>query len=261
MQICCHLRTEYWREVTYTDFDVDFCIGCALIADDLCYRQLPSFFKFVSLQGFLTYSQFFYWIFLCFLPCVTKDDTRSFVICRKIYYRQMNWYVSARISCLWKKDSFRTPKFRVLVPHRCRITVSPKTKLFANFLLFRMVRAQDQQSKVGKTTVVVVVVVVFLISWQIGKVLVADFVEVKDCLSFITEWQHEQYNSQERNNRESMKLRIITVDPNWIQQKGQLTILFSPWAPLLNVVARVEEQLSEYHGDSPWSDAELIDRV
>ena len=30
-----------------------------------------------------------------------------------------------------------------------------------------------------------------------------------------------------------------------------LTILFSPCAPLLNVVARVEEQLSEYQGDSP----------
>lgn len=32
---------------------------------------------------------------------------------------------------------------------------------------------------------------------------------------------------------------------------GQLTILFSPCAPLLKVVARVEEQLSEYQGDSP----------
>lgn len=42
---------------------------------------------------------------------------------------------------------------------------------------------------------------------------------------------------------------------------GQLTILFSPCAPLLKVVARVEEQLSEYQGDSPWSEAELIDSV
>lgn len=30
-----------------------------------------------------------------------------------------------------------------------------------------------------------------------------------------------------------------------------LTIRFSPCAPLLNVVASVDEQLSEYQGDSP----------
>lgn len=157
-----------------------------------------------------------------------------------------------------KKDSFYAPNFRVLLPHRRRITESSETTPLAlNAFYSWWSEPRINNVKSAK----LLCAFFFFFSIKLATLWSSCSRFCRGCLSSITDWQHQQHQQPREKYQESMKLHIITADTNWIQQKGQLTILFSPWAPLLNVVARVEEQLSEYQGDSPWSDAELIDRV
>ena len=95
MQICCDLRTEYWREVTYTDFDVDFCIGCALIVDDVWYRHLPRFllvcqYARIYHNFFIQCSEFIWDI----LDNATKRDLSLLsLLCHKKRWHQVIFYL------------------------------------------------------------------------------------------------------------------------------------------------------------------------
>lgn len=94
----------------------------------------------------------------------------------------MNLYVSARLIMyvflvFEKRTRFYAPNFRISVPHRCRITVSPKTKPFANFFYSEWFEPRIKRAKSAKLQFFLLVFF-FSVSWEIGKVLIADFVEV-----------------------------------------------------------------------------------
>ena len=114
-----------------------------------------------------------------------KNDTRSFFICKKMKYRQMNLYVSARLIMyvflvFEKRTRFYAPNFRISVPHRCRITVSSKTKPSANFFSSGWFEPRINKAKSVKLQL-------FFFFSKLGNWFSSCSRFRRGCLSFITE--------------------------------------------------------------------------